>query len=595
MTLQDFKKKLSLLFDDNTNTVVWKNYVDYTIWAIILISTVAIFLSTYDGVAEKYGTVLNVIDIITTILFTIEVSLRIWTIDILEPKYSGFWGRVKYCLSFYGLIDFVSTYSYYINFFIPLPLMALKAIRVARLLRIFRFMKSFRLLTTAIGSKGKELLVSLQFLVIITVILSFVLFFAEHEAQPDVYNNGMTPVLWAFMQYIGDPGGFGDYPPVTVMGRIIACVIGVLGIAIFAVPAGLIGAGFTEAMEEDDKNKKNRELEHKILTSFYYTLDRETRLYTVPRYTSLNWLQTRLGVSQDNIIEAVQQSPILRLKDLASAQPTDKPSNTELIVETFPVNTEYGCCIDRGSNITIVATTSATEPSGGNFCFYLAKLGNFNFVSKEYDPNPVRMTSYLNIEKEDINGEPHYMDDNIKLFLDDIRKLSNRENSVVITIIASDARITDTSDLPTKFHFQIGQGKNPDGKPNYECEGLSLQKKDIEKFDKLFYDFSKEIDEKYEFKTDVQQYGALIKNKYLGYHLGNDASSFCLRIASSILTWSKYYIGTAIVLADAINKQFAPQNYPLTPSEELQKVNRWEKKDYGFQFYEEVNSIHPNR
>ncbi|MCQ2217993.1 MAG: ion transporter [Paludibacteraceae bacterium] len=595
MTLLEFKKRLSLVFDDNTKTVVWKNHVDYTIWAIIIISTIAIFLSTYEGVNEKYGTVLDAIDIVTTILFTIEVSLRIWTIDILEPKYSGFLGRVKYCLSFYGLIDFVSTYSYYINFFVPLPLDALKAIRVARLLRIFRFMKSFRLLTTAFGSKKEELLVSLQFLSIITIILSFVLFFAEHEAQPDVYSNGMTPVIWAFMQYIGDPGGFGDYPPITIIGRIIACVIGILGIAIFAVPAGLIGAGFTEAMEEEEKNKKNRELEHKILTSFYYSLDRETRLYPVPRYTRLNWLQTRLGVSPNDIIDAVQQSPILRLKDLASAQPTDKPTNTELMVETFPANTVYGCCIDRGSNITIVATTSATEPSGGNFCFFLAKLGKFNYVSKEYDVNPVRMTSYLNIEKEEINGKPHYLDDRVSIFLDDIRKLSNRENSIVIAVIASDARITDTSDLPTQFHFQIGHGKNPDGKPNYACDGLSLQERDIEKFDKMYHEFSEEIQAKYNYKTDVQQYGALIRNKYMGYHLGNNSSSFCLRIACSVLTWSKYNIATAIILANAINKQFAPQNYPLTPSEDLQKVNRLSGTDYGFQFYEEVNSIYKDR
>lgn len=595
MNIQEFKKKLALVFDDNTQTVVWKNYVDYTIWAIILISTVAIFLSTYNGVTEKYGSILSAIDIITTILFTIEVSLRIWTIDLLEPKYSGFWGRVRYCLSFYGFIDFVSTYSYYINFIVPLPLSVLKAIRVARLLRIFRFMKSFRLLTDAIGSKAKELMVSLQFLVVITLILSFILFFAEHEAQPEVYDNGMTPVLWAFMQYIGDPGGFGDYPPVTTIGRIIACIIGVLGIAIFAVPAGLIGAGFTEAMEEEEKKKKDRELEHKILTSFYYTLDRETRLYTIPRYTRLNWLQTRLGVTHNDIIEAVQQSPILRLKDLATAQPTDKPTNTELMVETFPVNTDYGCCIDRGSNITIVATTSATEPSGGNYAFFLAKLGNFNFVSKEYDINPVRMTSYLNIEKEIINGDPHYMDDRIKLFLNDIQRLSNRENSIVIATIASDARITDTSDLPTQFHFQIGQGKNPDGKANYECEGLTIRPEHIQLFDAMYNDFSKEIEEKYGYKTDVQQYGALVRNKFIGYHLTNKPSAFCLRIACSVLTWSKNHIGTQIILANAINKHFSPDNYPIVPSEDLTKVNRLSRKDYGFQFYEEVNSQYKDR
>ena len=63
-------------------------------------------------------------------------------------------------------------------------------------------------------------------------------------------------VIWAFAQYIGDPGNFADTPPITFTGRIIACIIGILGIAIFAVPAGLIGSAFTEVMEKDEKREK---------------------------------------------------------------------------------------------------------------------------------------------------------------------------------------------------------------------------------------------------------------------------------------------------------------------------------------------------
>ena len=91
---------------------------------------------------------------------------------------------------------------------------------------------------------------------IITLILSFILFFVEHNAQPQVYDNGWKSVVWAFAQYIGDPGGFANTPPVSFVGRLIACVIGVLGIAIFAVPAGLIGSAFTEVMDKDSKTEE---------------------------------------------------------------------------------------------------------------------------------------------------------------------------------------------------------------------------------------------------------------------------------------------------------------------------------------------------
>jgi voltage-gated potassium channel len=54
---------------------------------------------------------------------------------------------------------------------------------------------------------------------------------------------------------VGDPGNFADTPPVTLAGRLIACIIGLLGIALFAVPAGLIGAGFSEAMAEEKQHR----------------------------------------------------------------------------------------------------------------------------------------------------------------------------------------------------------------------------------------------------------------------------------------------------------------------------------------------------
>lgn len=591
MNIRKLKENLALVFDDNTKTVIYKNYLDYTIWGFILLSTVEIFLSTYKSISEQYGDILNFIDLITTVFFTVEVTLRIWTIDLVEPKYKGIWGRVRYCLSFYGLVDFVSTYSYYIGFFFAIPVTALKAMRVARLLRIFRFMRSFRLLTAALTNKGKEMLVSLQFLVIITIILSFVLFFAENEAQPEVYSDGLTPVLWAFMQYIGDPGGFGDYPPVTFVGRIIACIIGVLGIAIFAVPAGLIGSGFTDEIEKEEEKENNEINAKRILSGFWYTKNTETALFAVPRYLRMPWLQTRLGLSQTQIIKAVAHSPILRLKDLGTAQPNSEPVVSELIVETFPVNRPYGCCIDRGSNITIVATTSATELSNGNFCFYLALLGGFNFISKEYDKNPVRMTSYYNIEvmKND-KGENIYQDENIALFLDDLKKLSNRPNSVVIPIIAADGRVTSDDPKNEHLHFHFGLGKNADGLPNYNCEGRTLTDESIPTFENMYKELGEALEAKYGYKTEVQKYGSLIKNKNVLYHLNNGATGFCIRIACKIVTWNVNYIGTAKIMAEQFAKHFSPDHYPLSIPEDMQQPDRLLGHDYGYGFYKDLQT-----
>ena len=244
---QQLKKFVAAALDDDKKTRLDKS-VDLVIITLIVISTIEIFLSTFAGINERIGGVLEFVDIFTTIVFTIEVTLRIWVAGEINPKYKGFKGRLKYCFSFYGLIDILATYPFYLGFFFSIPYSAFKVLRIVRLLRIFRYMTSFKLLKAAFLSKKAELAVSLQFLCIITLILSFLLFFVENKEQPEIYNNGWRAVVWAFNQYIKDPGGFGNTPPITTIGRLIACAIGILKIAIFAVPAGLVGSGLSNLL-----------------------------------------------------------------------------------------------------------------------------------------------------------------------------------------------------------------------------------------------------------------------------------------------------------------------------------------------------------
>ena len=102
--INKFRQGLARVFDDNLYTKQWHNYVDYFIIGLILLSTVQVFVSTFD-LSPGWESAMHWIDIVTLIIFTVEVSLRIWVADILNPQYKGVWGRVKYCFSFYGLID----------------------------------------------------------------------------------------------------------------------------------------------------------------------------------------------------------------------------------------------------------------------------------------------------------------------------------------------------------------------------------------------------------------------------------------------------------------------------------------------------------
>ena len=544
--IQTFKQELARVFDDNLHTKQWHNYVDYAIIGLIILSTVEVFLSTYDGIVEKYSLWLKVVDYFTTAFFTIEVSLRIWCADLIDDKYKGFWGRIRYCFSFYGLIDILSTYPFYLHFFMPMPYVALKALRIARLLRVFRYMKAFNVLSRAMRAKKDEMWVSVQFLTIVTLILSFVLFFVEHEAQPEVYNNGWTSVLWAFAQYIGDPGNFADTPPITFVGRVIACIIGVLGIAIFAVPAGLIGSAFSEVMEKDERKEKSEGWAERLHLAFERKLDRPTGFQIVPRYVSVVEIQARLGLKEDEILDAVAISDKFRLINLSSTATQEEQVTDLLAVEHFPVNAIYGQYIDRHSKVTIFSPSNIVDPIIGWWAYYLAKIGGFNYVSREVGETRPYNSFYLYKNDGTIGREE---------CMADLNRLVDNEEKWVFTILAASGGSEPA--YPTQFHFTYGAKKGDD---TYDDPNITLN--DIPAFDALYKEFTGLLETQYSLSADRQRYHTNANAGYFARHLEHKVNAVALRVAWSVTARDTRAIQIAQTLAQTINSNINHTDNP---------------------------------
>ncbi len=545
-----FKHELGRVFDDDLRTKQWQNIVDYCIIGLILLSTLEVFLSTYDSIVARYGTWLRAVDYFTTIVFTIEVTLRIWAADEISPKYKGFLGRVRYCFSFYGLIDIISTYPFYLHFFFPVPYMALKAVRIARLLRIFRYVKAFSILSRALRSKKDEMVVSLEFLTIITLILSFVLFFVEHEAQPEVYSNGWTSVLWSFAQYIGDPGNFADTPPITLCGRIIACVIGILGIAIFAVPAGLVASAFTEVMEKDEKERKVAQWAERVHLAFERKQDRPTGYQIVPRYVSVVEIQARLGLKADEILDAVAASDDLRLINLASTRPAEEHPEDLLAVEHFALNTAYGQCIDRDSRLTIFSPSNIVDPIIGWWAYYLAEIGGFNFVSRELGETRPYQSFYT--------YNPNALAPEQAQCMADINRLANTADPWVLTIMAASGNQEPA--YPTQMHFTYGASK---GDETYNDPNITIH--DVPTFDAVYQEFAALMEAQYDLHCDCQRYHNNSGAGLFSRHLEHTPNAFCLRAAWSVIGWDMRAIEIARELAVLLNKHIEHRPNPDVP------------------------------
>ena len=539
--IQEFKKGLSIVFDDNLHTKKWHNYVDYAIIGLIIISTLEVFLSTYSGIVEKYGRWLNFVDYFTTIFFTIEVSLRIWCADLISDKYKGFSGRVRYCFSFYGFIDIISTFPFYLHFFMKIPYAALKVLRIARLLRIFRYMKAFRMLSKALQSKKNEMLVSLQFLTIVTLILSFILFFVENEAQPEVYNNGWKSVVWSFAQYIGDPGNFADTPPITFTGRIIACIIGILGIAIFAVPAGLIGSGFTEVMGEDHESEALKNNAYNINEFMLVKSIKRAGVFFPAKNLSMGDLQYDLGLSDTEVIKAVSKSKNLRLKNLASAI-SSGPKTDMIVVNQFHVNTSYGSHIDRGSSVTLVNPLGRGDNGLSYFTWHIAQIAGFNFVSNElFSRTHPDVNSRCNFYTVNEPDNPSF-----RIFVDDITRDKGKNDWVVV--IAGEQIVKNS---PYDFHFELG---GEQGETSFDFEDCIPWNGALVK--KLYEDFSKTLEENLQLKTDLHQVQPKVGKQNIARYLKTqtEANVLLITVSYDLMVFNKNVYEAIINVAEVLNR-----------------------------------------
>jgi voltage-gated potassium channel len=477
-------------------------------------------------------------------------------------------GRLRYCFTFYGFIDVISTYPFLVQYFIPLPLNALKVLRTARIIRVFRitrYARSFNLLSDAIKEKKNELIVSMQFLVIVTFILSIILYVFEHDAQPEVYDNGFYSVIWAFAQYIGDPGQFADTPPVTLAGKIIACIVGIMGIAIVAVPAGILSAGFTEAIESRNKNEEVVRNAEKLLSTFQRKLDRPTGYQVVLPFQTVTALQAKLCMTMDSIVEAVnsESAPHFRLVNTASSVPVARHQADEIAVEHFIVNRPYGCLIDRKSNITIISPSSCIDMGVGNWAFYLAAIGGFNFISREVGDKAC-YRSYLS--EECANALPGLAE-----FIADLKELLSRKDAWSFTILVASGALEP--EYPTQIHFDIG-GKKGD----MVMGGDDLLVHDSARYTKLYQAISGMAEEKLGYTSDHQKYNVVANpRKFFNRHQFK-SNNVVLRIEWNRILWDPNRIVLADVIAQGIWN--AILNAPMPSPDSILKI-----KGIGFADY----------
>lgn len=391
---------------------------------------------------------------------------------------------------------------------------------------------SFKLLGQAFKSAREPMWASVQVLIVLTVILATVFFIAEYAVQPEEYNYGRS-LLWAFTRYIGDPGKFSGPGPVTFTGRLVACLIGIVGILIFAVPAGLVGGGFRSAIEKELRKKHLAKVGEKLNKAFTRKQDPKTMYRYVPRHIYLTTLQAQKNMTEKDVIDAVEYNPPFRLRDLASAAIQGTHASGQLVVEMFPYNTAYGAFIDRGSNVTIVCPSSVADAGVGNMGYYLALIGGFNFISKEIEADVHEPVSYYLIDNEESPKER-------KEYFKDLKTLAGGKDNWTIFLISSERQ----SDFA--LHF-ITKANKKTARESTVIESS--------KFNQLFTEISESLEKDFDIKSelDIEYKAAGVNNVAVRIGGGVTTNAFTIRVSSELAVWDPRYIAVCKDLAKSIN------------------------------------------
>jgi len=251
MTLQ---KKLYILFEEPGKSRT-SFIVNTIIYILIIVSIINLMLYSVDPIRQKYGYALDMIRNIVMPIFVLEYILRMYASGSLG-KYKGIMGKLKYAMIPYALIDLLSILHYLlINTGVNSSFIrSLRLLRIFRLFRVKKYAIFVQLMKKILGNIKEELIVLLFYTLVMIIILSFIIFEVEHEAQPEVFTNVFQTMWWAVATLT--TVGYGDMYPITAAGKIITTVITIIGIGFIAIPGGLFASEFISALAEE-KEKKN--------------------------------------------------------------------------------------------------------------------------------------------------------------------------------------------------------------------------------------------------------------------------------------------------------------------------------------------------
>ena len=229
-----------------SDTPLGKAFDVALLWCIV-ISILLVVIESMQALPPKAKLAFTILEYILTFFFTIEYLCRLYCSE--NPR--------KYALSFFGIIDLLSTLPLYIGWFFG-PARYLMIARTFRLIRVFRvfklfsFLKEGDILMRSIIFSAPKIAVFFLFMLIMVISMGTLMYIVEGNIPNTPFTDIPTSIYWAIVTM--STVGYGDIAPITLPGRILSAIIMLMGYTILAVPTGIVSAQMVH--DHKPRNKK---------------------------------------------------------------------------------------------------------------------------------------------------------------------------------------------------------------------------------------------------------------------------------------------------------------------------------------------------
>jgi voltage-gated potassium channel len=204
---------------------------DVALLVLILASVLAVMLETVAAVRLGWGGALVAAEWAFTVLFSVEYVLRL--ISVRRPG--------SYARSFFGVVDLVAVMPTYLSLLAPgaqalLTLRAIRLLRVFRILKLSHFLGEEQVLMQALRASLRKIVIFIGAVLVLVLVVGSVMYLVEGPETG--FTSIPVSIYWAIVTMT--TVGYGDLAPQSVLGRLLASLVMIVGYGIIAVPTGIV-------------------------------------------------------------------------------------------------------------------------------------------------------------------------------------------------------------------------------------------------------------------------------------------------------------------------------------------------------------------